>query len=165
MPVFMRFTIQEWLIALAFFILILCVLEIRKLKKSIAREIKRQLWPQLILEMDKRGMCFYLKNEGFSIIQDIQIVDSKVTVEDSGFKTDYILRFENIGFLRPKEGIELKFQVFAKDQTLLPGVAERIFCHLINLSFEMGITCSDIEGRQIRFIFSKKGENFYPLRV
>ncbi len=164
-PVFMRLTIQDWLIAVAFFILILCVLKIRELKKTITREIQRQLLPQLILEMDKREMCFYLKNEGFSIVQDMQIADSELTLEDSGFKVDYILRFENRGFLRPKEGVKLKFKVFDKDQTFLPEVTERIFAHLINLSFKIGITCSDIEGRHIQFMFSKKGGEFYSERV
>lgn len=165
MPVFMRFTIQDWLIAVAFFILILCVLEIRKLKKSIVRGIQRQLLPQLILDMDKEEMCFYLKNEGFSIIQDIQIADSELTLDDSGFKVDYILRFENRDFLRPKESIKLEFKVLDQHQTFLPEVTERIFAHLINPSFKIGMTCSDIEGRRIRFMFSKKGEKFFSERV
>lgn len=165
MPVFMKFTIQDWLIAVAFLIIILCVLKIRKLKKSIAGEIQRQVLPQLILEMDKGEMCFYLKNEGFSIIQDIQIADSEITLEDPGFKVHYILRFENRGFLRPKEGIKLKFKVLDKDQTFLPEITERIFPHLINPSFKIVMTCSDIEGHHMRFMFSKKGERFYSERI
>jgi hypothetical protein len=165
MPVFMRFTIQDWLIAVAFFIIALCVLKIRELKKSTAREIQRHLLPQLILEIDKREMCFYLKNEGFSIVQDIQIADSELTLEDSGFKVNYILRFENRDFLRPKEGMKLKFKVLDKDQTFLPEVTERIFGHLINPLFKIEIACSDIEGQRIRFIFSKKGERFYSERI
>ena len=165
MPEFLRFTIQDWLIALAFFIVILCALEIKKLKKTITKEIQRQLLPQLTLNIDKKEWCFYLKNEGYSIVQDIEIADVALTLEDSGFKVDYILRFENIGFLRPKEGIRLNFKVFDKDQTFLPEVTERIFAHLINPSFKIEMTYSDIEGRQLRFVFFKKGEEIYSARA
>ncbi len=164
-PVFIKLTTQDWLIALIFSILILCALKIRELKKTLAREIQRQVLPQLILEMDKREMCFYLKNEGFSIIQDIQIADSELTLDDSGFKVDYILRFENRGFLRPKESEKLELKVFDKGKTFLPEVTERIFAHLINPSFDIVITCSDIEDHHIRFMFSKRGERFYVKRI
>jgi len=157
----MKFTIQDWFITAALIILILCVLEIRKLKKIIAREIQRQLLPQLILDMNKDEMCFYLRNEGFAVVQDIQIEETKITLNDSGFNMDYILRFENQDFLKPKESIKLKFKVFDQDQTFLPEATERIFGHLINPSFIIGLACSNIEGRRIRFIFSKKGTKFF----
>lgn len=165
MPILMKLTIQDWLITLAFFILIICILDIRKLKKTIAREIQQQILPQLILEMDTKFMCFFLKNEGFSIVQNIQLEDSEVTLDDSGYKVSYILQFENVGFLRSKEGTKLRFKVFDKDKNFLSEVTERIFGHLINLSLNIGMTCYDIEGHQIRFIFSKKGEKFYSERV
>jgi len=165
MPVFMGFTIQDWLIAVAFFIIFLCILEIRRFKKSFARELERQLLPQLILYIDKKDMCFYLKNEGYSVVQDIKIEDAEIILEDSGFKIGYILRFENIDFLKPKEGIALNFKVFDKDLTFLPEATERLFCHLINPPLKIAMTYSDIEGRYLRFIFSRRGEKFYSQRA
>jgi hypothetical protein len=164
MPIFIRLTIQDWLIAVACFIIILCVLRIRNLKKTITQEIQRQVLPQLILEMNKKEMCFYLKNEGFSIIQDIQIADLGLTLDDSGFNVDFILRFESKGYLRPKEDEKLKLKVFDKNQTFLPEVTERMFNHLIGISFNIEISCSDIEGRHIQFLLSKKGDKFYTTR-
>ena len=161
MPLSIKFTIQDWLIVVAFFIIILCVLEIRKLRKSIAREIQQRLLPQLILDMNKEEACFYLRNEGFSIVQDIQIEDSKIVLEEFGFKIDHILKFENRDFLKPKESIKLEFKVFDQDQTFRPEVTERIFYHLISPSFTIEMTCSNIEGHRLRFIFSKKGEKFF----
>lgn len=165
MPLLLEFSLQDWLIVVAFFIIALCVLKIRQLKKTISQAIQKQLLPQLQLEMDKKRMCFYLKNEGFSIVQDIRISDSQVTLDDSGFKINYILQFENRGFLRPKESTDLLCKVMDKDRRFLPEVTERIFVHLITPSFKIELTCSDIEGRRTQFIFSKKGERFYSQRV
>jgi len=160
MPVLLRFTIQNWLMLAASIMLILCLSQIRRLKNTIAREIQRRLLPQLILNMDNKERFFYLKNEGFSLIRNIEIDDSKVIIEDYGYKLGFILRFEHIDFLRPKEEIKLKFKVFNENQSFLPDKTEIIFPHLISPSFDITITCSDIEGRKFRFLFSKKGEKF-----
>jgi hypothetical protein len=158
MPVFLGFTIQDWFMLAASITLILCLAQIRSLKNTIAREIQRSLLPQLILNMDNKEMFFNIRNEGFSLIRNIEIEDSKVIVEDYGYKLGFILRFENIEFLRPREETKLKFKVFNENQNFLPDITETIFPHLINPSFNITITCSDIEGRKFRFLFSKKGE-------
>lgn len=154
-------TIQDWLIAFAIFTLIVCALDMRRFKKAIIQEIQRKILPQLTLELDRKAMCLYLKNDGFSVVQDIQIEDSAITLDDSGFRVDCILQFENIGFLRPKEGTKLKLKVLGKDKSLLPEVTEKIFPHLFSISFVLAMTCKDTEGHQLKFIFSKKGDNFY----
>jgi hypothetical protein len=165
MPTFISLTIQEWLITLACLIIVLCVLRIRKLEKTITQEIQRQVLPQLMLELDKKEMCFYLRNEGFSIIQDIQIADSELTLNDSGYNTNFILRFESRGYLRPKEREKLEFKVFDISRTFLPEVTEKMFNHLISASFNIEVNCSDIEGRRIKFLLSKNGDKFYAIRV
>lgn len=165
MKVFLGFTIQDWLMLAVSLLLILCVLEIRRLKKTITQEIQRKLLPQLILYIDKKEMFFYLKNEGFSIVRNIEIEDSKVILDDSGFKVTSILRFENTDFLKSQEGVKLKFKVFDENKNFLPESTERIFPHLFKPSFNIAITCSDIEGRKFRFMFSKREGKFYTERV
>ena len=162
---FSGFTIQEWLVASAALILLVCMVEIRKLKKIITEEIQRHLMPQLMLSMDKEEMCFYLSNEGYSIVQDIKIEDSKITLNDSGFDVTQLLQFESIAFLKPKEKIKLNFKVFDKDKRFLPEITQRIFAHLIQPAFSLELSYADTEGTRYRFIYSKKEESFFSERI
>ncbi|MDD4940106.1 MAG: hypothetical protein PHI60_08140 [Candidatus Omnitrophica bacterium] len=159
------FTIQEWLIVFACLVLLLCVSRIHNLKKSIAQGVQRYLSPQLILLMDKKSMCFNLKNEGSFFVQNIHFDDSEVSVADYGFEVISILRFEDINFLGPKESVQLGLKVFDKGRNFLPEATERIFWHLVNVSFTIGMTCRDMEGRYMRFIFSKQGDHFFSEKV
>lgn len=165
MPLFLGLTAQDLLIMFAFLVIILCILEIRKIKSSIAQEIQQQLSPELSLHMDKEKLSLYLRNEGSSFVQNIKITDSEVIIDDAGFKVSYILRFEDIDFLKSQESIILKLKVFDKKQNFLPEATEKIFVHLINPTFRIGIACSNREGRQFRFVFSKQEEKFYSERV
>lgn len=45
----LHFTIKDWLILITASILVMCILEIRRLKKSITQEVRNRLIPQLIL--------------------------------------------------------------------------------------------------------------------
>lgn len=158
-------TIQEWLIVIAALILVVSMIEMRKLKKIIAEEIQRQIMPQLMIVMDKKEMCFYLSNEGYSIVQDIKIADSELVLDDSGFKVTHFLRFEPISFLRPKEKAKLQFGVYDKSLRFLPDLTEKIFAHLIQPSFKLELTYADTEGTRYRFVYTKKEDKFFSERI
>ena len=163
--VFLTFTIKDWLIVVTTIILALCILEIRRLKKSIVQEVQKRLLPQLALEFnsdtnsDDAG--FYLKNESFFIAREIQFEDVEFTLDDLGYKVSSILKFEGIDSLKPQEKIKLKFKVFDRDNSFLPEVTERIIPHLIDPSFKIGVNYSNIENLKSRVVFAKKKEKFY----
>ena len=162
-------TIKDWLIIAASIILVFCILEIRKLKRSITREIHRRLLPQLGLEFiadrDSPDAGLHLKNEGFFLAQDIRIEDVDPALEDFGLRMEYILRFEAVDFLRPQERVKLKFKVFDRNGEFLAEVSEKIIPHLIRPSFRITLRYSNIENLKFRAVFLKKREKFYIERV
>jgi len=162
-------TIKDWLIIAASIILVFCILEIRKLKRSITREIHRRLLPQLGLEFiadrDSLDAGLHLKNEGFFLAQDIRIEDVDPALEDFGLRMEYILRFEAVDFLRPQERVKLKFKVFDRNGEFLAEVSEKIIPHLIRPSFRITLRYSNIENLKFRAVFLKKREKFYIERV
>ncbi len=168
-PLLLGFTIKDWLIVITLFILFLCILKIRKLKKAIAQEVQRRLTPQLILELvfnpDNQDSGFYLKNESFFLAQDIQIEDVELNLDDYGFKLGVILRFEKVSFLRPQERIKLEFKALDKKAEYLPDVTERILPHLISLSFKVKIYYSNIEGLKFCAVLSKIREKFHITEI
>jgi len=166
MAVLLGFTIKDWLIAATSVLLLLCILEIRKLKKSIAQEVKRRILPQLALEFnsdvsgDDAG--FYLKNESFFLARDIQFQDIELTLDDLGYKVGLILKFAALDSLKPQEKEKLHFKVFDRNQSFLPEVTERIIPHLISISFKVKVNYSNIENLKSSIVFSKREGNFFP---
>jgi len=162
-------TIKDWLIITASIILVFCILEIRKLKRSIAREIHRRLLPQLGLEFitdrDSPDAGLYLKNEGFFLAKDIRIEDVDPALEDFGLRMEYILKFGAVDFLKPRERVKLEFKVFDRNGEFLAEVTEKIIPHLIRASFRITIRYSNIENLKFRAVFLKKREKFYIERV
>lgn len=167
--IFLAFTIKDWFILATLFILLLCILEIRRLKKAIVRDIKKRLTPQLNCELvldtyvEKTGL--YLKNESFFLTRSIKVEDIDLTLTDFGFKINLTLKFEEIDSLRAQEKTKLKLKVFDKDQTFCPDLTETIFPHLISPSFKIKIFYSNIEGVKFYTVFSKKREKFYIERT
>jgi len=45
---------------------------------------------------------FHLKNESFFLARDIKVEDLELTLDDFGFKKNLTLKFEDIGFLKPR---------------------------------------------------------------
>ena len=162
MSILLDFTIKDWLIVITSFILILCILEIRKLKKSIAQEIHKRILPQLTLEIvfdvNTADAGFYLKNDSFFIARGIQIEDVALTLDDFGYKSDLILKFEDIDSIKPQEKAKLKFKVFDKNQTFLPEITERIIPHLSEITFKVKVWYSNIENLKSYVVFFKKGK-------
>jgi len=165
---FLDFTIKDWLIVAALFILAFCVLEVRKLKKIIAETVRKQLIPQLLLELsfDKPGedAGFYLKNESFFLAQDIQVEELEITLDDFGFKRKFNLQFESVDFLKAQDRIKLKFKVFV-DSQFSREITEKIIPHLISPDFNVRVRYSNIEGLKFYVTFFKKRGRFHTERI
>ena len=163
---FLEFSIKDWLILTTLLILLFCILEIRKLKKIIVKDIQKRLIPQLncvlIFDADIEGNGLYLKNEGFFLARSIKVEDLNFIFDDLGFKVGVILKFEEVDSLNPQEKTKLKFKVFDKGQTFLTEITDRIIPHLITPSFKLKIFYTNIEGIKFCSLFTKKREKFYP---
>jgi len=162
-------TIKDLLIIAASIILVGCIRQIRKLKRSIAQEIHRRLLPQLSLEFisdkDNPQAGLHLKNESFFLAKEIRIEDVDLSLEDFGLKIEYILRFEPVDFLKPQERVKLKFGVFDRSGQPLAEITEKIIPHLVRASFRIVVRYSNIENLKFRVVFLKKRDKFFAERV
>jgi hypothetical protein len=152
-------SLKDWLIIVAFCALLVCLLEIQRLKKQIAYNSRKSLAPQLMLELSVKEaaeeMGIYLKNEGFFIAQQIKIDALKIGIDDYGFRNEFILEFEGIEVLRPKERKRLVFKVFDRNHAYLQDATERLLPHLVSPAFKIVVFYSNIEGVRFRAEFSK----------
>ena len=156
---------KDWVIIIAMFALLLCLFEIRRLKKLLTQHTKRMLIPQLncelLLDEDAKKSGIYLTNESYFLVRGIKFDDAAVTINDSGYNVGMILKFEEIETLRPQEKMKLKLKVFDKEGDLESRMTEVINLHLTNASFKIKIHYSNIEEKKFFAVFSKKGEKFY----
>ncbi|MFC1708553.1 hypothetical protein ACFL2J_00640 [Candidatus Omnitrophota bacterium] len=162
---------KDLLIFLLLFTLILCIVRIIKLKKQLASEIYRRLHPQLHLELityDENSDSepgFYIKNESFFLLKDIQIQDIITSITDSGFKQELVIKFDPIDFLKSKEKTKLIYRAFDKQNSLPAHIAEKIVPHLLNISFSIQIRYNTIEGRTFLASFLKKRNKFFEENI
>ena len=151
----MNLTIKDAVIIIASFILVVCILKIRKLKESLAQQTRKRLIPQLILKIDDKDFGIYIKNESFFLVQSIKIEDAQVTLDDFGFKLGVILKFQGIDFIKPNETVKLKVKAYDKNQSFLPGLTERLIPHLVSVPFKIKMYFSNVEGLKFRIVFNK----------
>lgn len=164
-PILSGLSIKDGLIAITLTILVFCIIEIRKLKKTIACEAQKRLIPHLSLELNSdiqhKDSGLYLKNESLFLARDITIENTELTLNDFGFKKTVLLRFDNIDILKAEERIQLKLQVLDSNNELLPDVTEKIIPHLVSPSFKIRICYSNIENIKFSTIFLKTQGSFH----
>jgi len=166
---FLGYTLKDGLIIITLIILYFCILEIRKLKRTITREVQKRLIPQfnceLVPDTDAEKAGIYLKNESFFLARSIKIEDVELTLDDLGYLLNLILKFGEIDALKPQEKVKLKLEIFDRQQRFLPDVTARIIPHLIGANFKLRIHYANIEGLKLCAIFYKKREKFSLERI
>lgn len=152
-------SIKDILIAITLLILGICILEIRKLKRSIREQVQKRLTPQLVLDfifnLGDKNSGFYLKNESFFLAKSIKIEDVRMVLDDFGFKKIIILKFNEIDYLKPNEETKLSFKVFDKNSAPLDEIADKLPPHLIQASFKVKIYYANIEDIPLFVVFSR----------
>lgn len=165
LSIILGFTIKDWLIIITLVILVFCILEIYRLRKSIAQEIHRRLTPQLVFYIDTEAMAIFIKNESYFLARDIKIEETNVIIEDYGFKKRITLRFQPVDSLKPQEEAHLKFKVFDKQQELPENVVTTMVAHLASISFRLKVNYSNIENFMFTAVIVKKGKKFYTKEI
>ena len=165
LSIVLDFTIKDWLILITLIILVFCILEIYRLRKSIAQEIHRRLTPQLTFYIDTDAMAVFIKNESYFLARDIKIEETNVIIEDYGFKKRITLRFEPVDSLRPQEEAPLKLKTFDKQQELPENVTKTMVTHLASASFRLKVNYSNIENLMFNALIIKKGKKFYTKEI
>jgi len=161
----LELTIKDWLIIVTLLILSVCIHQIRKLKKTVTREVRSRLIPQLILEIDASQKTLILKNESYFLAKDINIEDLLIPLEDFGFKKNITLKFNQVFYLRPKESIKLQFKAFDKNQELPPDLVEKIIFHLVYANFKAKLLYSNIENIQFSCVLTKRKDKTYIEKI
>ena len=158
------FSIKDILIAVTLLILGICILEIRKLKKSISEQVQRRLTPQLILDfifnMNDPKTGFYLKNESYFLAKSIKIDNVRMVLDDFGFKKTIVLKFDEIDYLKPNEEKKLSYKVFDKNLAPMDEIADKLPPHLIQASFKVKIYYSNIEDIPLYVVFTRMKGKF-----
>lgn len=164
-PVISGLSIKDWLITITLCILVFCILEIRKLKKTIAYEAQKRLVPQLRLEFNSdiqdKFAGFHIINESLFLARDITIENTELTLNDFGWKKTIILKFDSLGSLSAGEKIRLKLQVLDLNKNPLPEVTEKIIPHLISPSFKIQLFYSNVENIKFSAVFLKTEDGFH----
>ncbi|MFH1201995.1 MAG: hypothetical protein V1674_03795 [Candidatus Omnitrophota bacterium] len=153
--------LKDWIILATLGILIWCIFEIKRLKKTVAQEVRSRLIPQLNLEIDTNSRQLILKNESFFLAKDIRIEALEIILEDYGFKKHIGLRFNNIDALRPKEKIKLEFKAFDANQELPQSLVEKMILHLMGADFKVKIYYSNIENTKFCIGLVKKRDRMH----
>ncbi|MFH1621889.1 MAG: hypothetical protein ABIA97_02065 [Candidatus Omnitrophota bacterium] len=160
---------KDLLIFFLLFILILCILRIRKLKKELVHEVYLRLHPQiqleLITESEEIAQGFYIQNDSFFLLKDIKIQEFVAVITDAGFRQELIFKFDQIDFLKAKEKAMVKFEVHDKKGISLPHITEKVIPHLLNILFPVKVYYSTIEGRTFLASLLKKRNKFYIEKI
>jgi hypothetical protein len=160
----LHLTIKDGLIAVTLVILAISFLQIRRLKKLIAHEARRQLTPQLtlslVIEKNLKDTGLFLTNESFFLARNIKIEDLELTIDDFGYKVTYILQFGALDFLKEHDTAKIDVKVLDKNREFLSQVTESIIPHLIGPSFKLKVCYTNVENLQFCVLFSKKREKF-----
>lgn len=160
---------KDWLILAILFALVLCVIQLRKLRKSIPREIQKRIIPPLGLELnigrDEDDTGLFLRNDGYSAVRNVVIEDLPLTLDDWGLKVSCVVRFKNIDTVGPQQRVKVPYRVYDKHEEFLPQVTDKLLPHLIGPDFKVKIRYTTIEGATFSVIFSKQRDKFSPERI
>lgn len=147
----------------------LCGLYIGKLRRLLAREKYRRLNPQLSLQLAGNPTIgdpgLYLCNESDFLIKDAHVEDVALTFTDFNVTQTLNLRFEQIGFLKPKEKIQLNYKAFDRDNRFLSRISQNLLAHLLSASFAVRIRYTQAEGRTLLATFCKQREKFFCEKI
>jgi len=157
--------IKDLLAIAASFALVTCLIQMRKFRKTLALETEKRLFPNLSLELDEKELQIYVKNDSFFLAQNIKFQDSELILDDMGFKVCVIIKFEDIGVIKPQERVKLNFKCFDKKLNFLPELTERAIPHLINAPFTVKIFLSNIENMKFGITINRSQRKFTVERI
>jgi len=147
---------KDWLIIVTLTILVICLIQIRRLKRIIVQEVRRRLIPEIVLELDVNERAIFIKNQSAMLAKDIKIEDIELTLVDYGFAMAFSLKFEGLDFLKANEKSPLNFKVFKAGEECMPSEAKRIVPHLVSIPFKIKINYSNIENLKFSCLSVKK---------
>jgi len=147
---------KNWLIIVTLGILIICLIQIRRLKRIIVQEVRRRLVPEVVLELDIEERGIFARNQSTMFAKDISIDNINMTLEDYGFAMEFTLKFEPVDSLKPNERLRLDFDVFKADELCKPEESRRIIPHLISIPFKVKLTYSNLENLRFKALIVKK---------
>jgi hypothetical protein len=157
--VLFKLEFKDWLIIVTLTILVICFIQIRRLKRIIVQEVRRRLIPEIVLELDINERTIFIKNQSAMLAKDIKIEEVKLTLVDYGFAMDFSLKFEDVDFLKANERLPLNFKVFKAGEECMPSEARRIIPHLVSIPFKIKIDYANIENLKFSCLLVKKVGN------
>ncbi|RJP27191.1 MAG: hypothetical protein C4533_08265 [Candidatus Omnitrophota bacterium] len=159
-----NFGTKDWSLVLAALIIILCLLEIERLRALFEIELKKRLVPQLGMELITDSKVgdngFFLKNESFLIARNIRFDPVFWEMSDLGFPVKLILKFAGIDFIRSNEKVKIDFEILDEDKKPRPEITDKVLPHLIRPSFKVRVHYSNIEDIAFNAVFDKKRNKF-----
>ena len=158
MEILENLTTQEWIVIGTIFILLVCVVWLFIVRRRLLRELHKHMIPELMLDLDVDNFGLFLINEGSLVARNIQIDQVSLTLEDYGFKLYFILNFDEIESLPPKEKIKLEFKVYRTGEDKPVDAAEKIIAHLVSLAIKFTIHCANIHGVKFSATYFKDKE-------
>jgi hypothetical protein len=156
-------SLKDYLILVSLGLLVVCILEIRKLKKRVTKEIHRLLTPQLSMFMipglDKDA-GIYVQNDSSFLVRNLRIEETEFVLEDFGFNIHCIAVFEPVDFIKPRERVKLGLSIVNKKHEPMPKLTGAAIPHLVAPSFKVTARYSNIENVGFKIVFAKKRDQF-----
>jgi len=151
---------REIIIVFLVLFLVLYWVKTRRLKRRLIQATRKQFIPVLLLDIDPRKPGIFIKNEGNCYVKDITVSDIHVIL-DYDFKKELTLKFNKVGFIKPKERIKVDYSVFDGDVKIPSSEAEHLNVHLAKSVFEIHLICANIEGKEFKAVLIKDKEGFH----
>ncbi|MFH1655057.1 MAG: hypothetical protein ABH954_00390 [Candidatus Omnitrophota bacterium] len=159
---------KDWLIVVSLVILVTCLIQIRRLKRIIVQEVRRRLVPEVVLELDVDERAILIKNQSTMFAKNINIEDIRLNLVDYGFTMGFLLKFDEIGSLKPNENLKLNFRLIKGEKDEIPKrELGRFIPHLVATGFKAKIHYSNLENLKFSCLLVKKvgKKKFYLIRI
>ena len=159
--------VKDWIIISLILSVLLCLVKIRRLKKSIIQlkktlleENRKRIVPVLILESRAKHPGLYLKNDSDCMAKDIKIRDVLLTLEYD-FKKTIILKFDPIEVLGPSKAVKLHYSAFDGGHKVSYTDARNLLLHINRASFEVQIKYKNVEDIAFLTVIIKEKDAFH----
>jgi len=160
----LNFLIRDVLIGVLAGLLVWAIFKIKQIKRLLAEEKRKRLFPLLMLEVDTDEVAAYLMNDSYCYAKNVKIDDLNITV-DYGFKKRLLLKFEPIDMIKPGQKMPLNYRVWDGAYDITSTDSRNLVYHFSDSNIEMHISYSNMEHAKFSTTISRDKDQYIVKEV